>query len=824
MKKVKMLKRQRINRALKSIFNYPYTIVEAPIGYGKTTAVKEFLKTEGNNALWISLLVAEETTSFFWNEFANQLGLLDEVMGDRLRSLGFPLDVPHMAKILSMLNDIDYEEKTVLVIDDYHLVKSSQISEFISQIVKEQLNNFHIVVITRDTTNLDFPELAFKGLCNIISQQLLRFTDEEIRAYCFMMGRMPDEEELIKISEYSGGWISLIYLILLGLENGIPVGMNSTIDELLERTLYNSYDERIKQFLLKLALMDQFTAKQALEVTRESRTDELLKKLYRENAFVGYDEKDGVYKIHNVLIDFLRLKQRFDSSQLHDINKRIGEWYLRQKELVAAYTYLYRAGEVEYILSLLNNEDIISNELADFEGSFEMFASTPRELLFKYPLAYLQYICLILLYGNDELMQDGVKRLDELEQFYMKGEYNQDHEKKRILAEIRVIRIFSVFNDAQKMIDCTNEAVDLFEGGHSCLLMRESEFTLGSPHFLYSYYKEAGRLKETVDIMVRGFPAFAKLADGCGTGSEYLTLAEYALETGDLQGAGLNAVKAIYKAKTKEQIGIIICANFTLIRLYIIQGKIAEGMEILQQVRREVDRENNAIHNTAMEMCEGYIYGCLGQVNKIPVWLQTGDMSPAKLLYQGLAFNYLVYSKAVLLSKNYLKLEMIVESCAEYFSVFNNQLAFIHNHIYEAVAKYNLYGMAQGKSALQKALVIGQADNIIMPFAENAPVIFDMLTVIFNEDKNNEYFTRVYHYCKQYIENLRQIEKDEVSLSSREKEVLYLAAEGLKRDDIAQRLSISPGTIKKHLQNIYQKLEVSSRTAAIRKANELKLF
>ncbi len=43
MKKRKTLKRERVNRALMSIFEYPLTIVEAPMGYGKTTAVREFL-------------------------------------------------------------------------------------------------------------------------------------------------------------------------------------------------------------------------------------------------------------------------------------------------------------------------------------------------------------------------------------------------------------------------------------------------------------------------------------------------------------------------------------------------------------------------------------------------------------------------------------------------------------------------------------------------------------------------------------------------------------------------------------------------------------
>lgn len=51
-------------------------------------------------------------------------------------------------------------------------------------------------------------------------------------------------------------------------------------------------------------------------------------------------------------------------------------------------------------------------------------------------------------------------------------------------------------------------------------------------------------------------------------------------------------------------------------------------------------------------------------------------------------------------------------------------------------------------------------------------------------------------------------------LSEREAEVLSLVAQGLTNTQIAQRLSVSDNTVKFHLQNIYQKLNVSNRTEA----------
>ncbi len=134
-------------------------------------------------------------------------------------------------------------------------------------------------------------------------------------------------------------------------------------------------------------------------MTEESRAGEYLKKLRRENAFVSYDEAGGVYRIHNVLLDFLRARQK-DGAEVPVLYRRVGEWCFEQNAYKTAYGYLCRAGDTERILALLDDEDIITNDYADFEGAFEMFAAAPRALLFKYPLAYLQYIALLLLSGD----------------------------------------------------------------------------------------------------------------------------------------------------------------------------------------------------------------------------------------------------------------------------------------------------------------------------------------------------------------------------------------------------------------------------------------
>jgi DNA-binding NarL/FixJ family response regulator len=57
------------------------------------------------------------------------------------------------------------------------------------------------------------------------------------------------------------------------------------------------------------------------------------------------------------------------------------------------------------------------------------------------------------------------------------------------------------------------------------------------------------------------------------------------------------------------------------------------------------------------------------------------------------------------------------------------------------------------------------------------------------------------------------------ALTSRERDVLDLVAAGATNAAVAEALVVSPGTVKKHLDNIYAKLGVSSRAAAADRAS-----
>jgi len=70
--------------------------------------------------------------------------------------------------------------------------------------------------------------------------------------------------------------------------------------------------------------------------------------------------------------------------------------------------------------------------------------------------------------------------------------------------------------------------------------------------------------------------------------------------------------------------------------------------------------------------------------------------------------------------------------------------------------------------------------------------------------------------------NQEQLVKE--GISKREAEILLLMHQGLSNQQIADKLFVSENTIKKHISNIFQKLQVERRTEAVKKALELSVI
>lgn len=355
--KTKLLNRRRINQKLENIFLYPLSIVHAPIGYGKTTAVSQFLNQYAGTAdlVWVSLAGSGGSVEYLWNH------LVENIQGSDLRhtlkKMGYPYDELKRANLVDLLIDYEYKRPAVLVLDDFQVINDPGVFALIKLVVQEHIKNMHIVLITRDLSKLDAAGLYQKQLCFTLTEKSLKFTGEEIQRYFNMAGCMLSEDDVEKIYSYTEGWVSMVYVLLKGVQRGLPVGKSDTINDIIEQNLYNTLSGKARETLCRLSFLETFTISMALYVLDDPEAGYVLQTLIKQNTFVVYNEFDKSYKIRNLLQEFFMLRAKFLNIDFQPLYKRAGEWYLRERQYGRAFEYLYQAGEIEMILAEFNREN-----------------------------------------------------------------------------------------------------------------------------------------------------------------------------------------------------------------------------------------------------------------------------------------------------------------------------------------------------------------------------------------------------------------------------------------------------------------------------------
>lgn len=816
-----ILVRERVNTQLASTITVPINIISAPMGFGKTTAVQTFLNENTYPYIWVTMTEALKIapSKYFWLLLVRELSKIDKKFADILQNLGFPEDSVQIIRIIDRLQDLSYQNDFFWIIDDFYLIENAEIDFFLERLAFAQIPWLHILIITRHLPALPITEFTMKGICSIISSQDLSFTEQEIQEYLALIDMHVGKQVLEQIYSYSNGWITAIYVMVTSyLHNGY-LDLDHSVHAMLETAFYSGYDEQIKTTMLKLSVFESFSVAQAKYVLEDQNLPFVLDFLCQQNAFISHNIS-GIYKFHQIFHDFLNEECQKSDIDLQRIICRAGNWYSQHGDHAQAFKFWLMAKDYEHIFEELECSNISNISSINQKLLSQIFNYTDQTLRYKYPLSTLKYIFFYVLHVDKQM---GIRLLKEAME-YFETHSLPDYSCERILAEGYIIYTSIAFNDYNQIIKHSQKALELLNGKTSLIRTPHSVLTYGLPHFTYAYYHTPGDFWNMTRTLLDGFGAHVKATGGCGAGFEYISRAEYALETGDYENVETNAKKAIYKADLYDQTCIIVCAQMTLGRLYLFQNRIDEYQKIVSQLLLSAKTEQNTLNLNCIDNALGYLAACNGDIRLIPSWLKTGNMTSCTTNYHGSAFNYIIYGKAVYLSGNYVKLEILTESFNDYFSYFNNQLGFIHNHIHNALAKYHLYGSNIGVKELDKALIIGEKDHIIMPFIENGAYLLPMLTSGLSR-VSSEYIETIVNYIKNNdtvgLNDITSSHKGFCQLSERETEILDFLSHGMSRKIIADKLYISENTVKRHIQNIYQKLDVNNKTLAIKKFSEM---
>lgn len=241
---------EKLKSKIKKISDYPCTLVEAPMGYGKTTAVREYLKSIDAHVLWLKLFDA--SISGFWAGFCRLFFELDEIGAENLEQIGFPGDSASREEVLRLLGRIKLPKNTVIVLDDYHLLDRTEVNQLIEFLLWNEVMDFRLIMTARYNSLVNLQELKLKGYLYHLKKEDLEFSCQDIRSYYSLCGIKIKGKESQELFAHTQGWVSALYLVMCNyLEEG-DFAVTPDITRLIEKVVYHPFSEEIKEFLFSV--------------------------------------------------------------------------------------------------------------------------------------------------------------------------------------------------------------------------------------------------------------------------------------------------------------------------------------------------------------------------------------------------------------------------------------------------------------------------------------------------------------------------------------------------------------------------------------------
>lgn len=798
-------------KALEKISCFPLTVVEAPMGYGKTTAVRECLKNTDAKTLW--LWIHDSSIAAFWKGFCRKIGEIDRERAENLEACGLPDDSVSWQTVLNLIEDIDFPCNTVFVIDDYHVAATPELNYFIEFLTRNEIPNFRLILIVRHVNLDNMEELKLKGYLLHIAKEEFEFSFDDIKAYYRLCGVALQDSDVRKLDDLTEGWISALYLLML---NYIEHGNFETTEDIYKlfgNMVYRRFSDEVKEFLNSLCLFESFTLEQAVYVSGNENAERLLAEIIQKNAFIKYDEILKAYKMHNIFTKYLKTIFAYqEENRKKQLYQHIAYYYMKNRDYLIAMEYFHAANDFDGMLDALESDRGHSIQSEQHEPMIRYYKECPAELKQRHPTAMLIFALCLFSFNEMDLFEQVCGEFSET---IRSNNFLDQASLDNLLGEFEMLLSITEYNDIQKMREHIVKADGLLTHTVKFLDTRSS-WTFGSPSVLYMFYRKAGMLEAEVKNLEEAASLYIRLTNGHGAGAASIMEAERDFNCGDFDSAEISVYKALYPADSHGQGDIIIGAMFLQARIAVMSGSYSYALYILKKMQEEMSRKRWYNLMYTVDLCDAFIHAELKQYEKIPLWIKEGSLNSSRVYYPVKGFFNIIYGRVLLISGEYLKLLGLSEQHIADSSAFPNLLGQIYTFIYMAAANQKIHRRDQAMNALERALDIALADKIYMPFVENCDYIEGMLKELYHKGSSREGLDQIFKIYQSYHAAVEQIKNEHFAeskpaLTEREREIARLASGGLSNKQIGEKLFITENTVKMALKSVYGKLSINNR-------------
>jgi LuxR family maltose regulon positive regulatory protein len=356
--------RPRVRRVLDAGGAASLTLVAAPAGYGKTTAVRAWCASLDAALAWVTLDDGDNDPVVLWRYVATAVDRVRSGLGRgalrRLGVAGGPVEVA----VDELMNGIaSLGGELVVVLDDLHVVISEECLSSIDYALGHLPSNLHLVLLTRVDPGLRLARLRAAGAVVEVRGVELAFARAEARELLVVLGRLEfGAEEIEMLVKRTEGWPAALVLAWLWLRTvEDPVGAvrafrgdNRFVAEYLSGEVLAALDEDGRAFLSGVSVLGEFTAELCDGVLDRSDSAARLAELERSNLFVSRLERGGWFRIHSLFAEYTRARlASLEPGAPTLIHRRAAEWLRSRGLAVEAVKHATAAGDHKLVAELM---------------------------------------------------------------------------------------------------------------------------------------------------------------------------------------------------------------------------------------------------------------------------------------------------------------------------------------------------------------------------------------------------------------------------------------------------------------------------------------
>ena len=858
------------------------TLVVAPAGYGKTTAVAAWLAglavagADSPSVAWYSIDEGDNDLRLFLGSLTTAIDMAAPGLLAGSLPLAERLPLPPTAELVAALVRaiVRLPRTLIVVLDDYQAICTEAVHQFVAQLARYRPPNLHLVLTARADPPLPLVQWRAAGqLCELRAAQLA-FSPEEGAT---LIGRVAGEtvSPAARQALYTQveGWSVGLRLAALSLRTAAdPQGFlaefgarsdRPIIDYLADEVL-NRLPPQTHRYLLTTAILGRLQKELCAAVMDTDDVDGCqvaLEFMERQNLFVvPLDARHEWYRYHHQFQAMLQQRARAQMSreELAALHRRAAAWYAAHGFLDDALSHAAAAGDTAAMLDLvetaapeLENED-------EWDRLGQLLQRLPQDALRERP-------ALLMALAWHQMLRADLAGLDTLlEQAATLLRRESAAVAPELLAEawgeLHALWSSSYFRQQSAEVQRDHSLAALaavpahrhWVRGYAFSTWVYAAFTpddiAALQHRLLAELETAPQLSRPYEVrllQVLGFSQFraGALADLEATCRRYADLAarhgmpanwaygQFNLGIARFYAGEPGAREYLEKVLQQPHLvgsEVLLSAVYPLISLYHEAGEPERVAALLTRVAGLLPGEANREEPAALGAFDRLLAGDLAAAVD---WADNAAHTPATFPYEARA---LVLARVRLAEGRAAGIAQAAAALDGYLTALvatGEQRHRIHALVLRAQLHWERGATGLALDRLAEAIAMGYGRGYRRWYVEQGAVMGEMLHALARSGRLVEESGALLALlatagaARPALRGNAAGRMEAITpLSEREIDILEYLASGLSNKEIAQKLRISPLTVRNHASSLYGKLGVRTRRQAVARARALGLL